>query len=233
MTDSRRARDGAITTQDRPSTRRLLEAGALAPLIFVGAFLIEGAMRPDYDPLRHPVSSLEFGALGWTQRANFIVTGLLTLGFVSGLRAALRPMGGSRWALILLAAVGIGFIGAGIFVPDPLNGYPPGTPNRPVERSVSGVLHDLFSTGFFVGLPAACFVLGRRFVGWGQRAWAAYAIATGLAFLIAAFLTSAGFAQVNGLPDIAGLLQRITVVIGLTWMDLLSVHLLKQPELGR
>jgi hypothetical protein len=204
-----------------------LAAGVLAGLVFVAAFLIEGATRPAYEPLRHPVSSLAFGDLGWTQRANFIVTGLLTVAFASGLRDALRPMGGSRWAVILVAAIGVGFIGAGIFMPDPLNGYPPGTPKLPVARSTSGVLHDLFSTGFFGGLPAACFVLARRFVACGDKAWAAYSIGTGLAFVIAFVLTSAGFRQVDGLADIAGLLQRATVVIGLTWMGLLSLHLLR------
>ncbi len=86
---------GAITVWGFHSTRRLLAAGALACVVFIGAFLIEGATRTAYDPLRHPVSSFEFGDHGWTQRAKFIVTGVLTLGFVSGLRDALRPMGGS------------------------------------------------------------------------------------------------------------------------------------------
>ena len=167
------------------------------------------------------------------QRANFIVTGLLTLAFASGLRGALRAMGGSRWAPILVGAVGVGFIGAGMFAPDPLNGYPPGTPNLPLARSPSGVLHDLFSMGFFGGLPTACFVLGRRQAAFGDRAWAAYSIGTGLAFIAAFVLTSAGFRQVDGLADVAGLLQRITVIIGLTWMGLLSIHLLRNESRER
>jgi hypothetical protein len=32
--------------------------------------LIEGAMMPDYDPLRHPVSPLALGPYGWTQTAS-------------------------------------------------------------------------------------------------------------------------------------------------------------------
>jgi hypothetical protein len=46
------------------------------PLFFL-VFTVAGLVRPDYDPLRHPVSSLEFGPTGWVQALNFIVTGTL------------------------------------------------------------------------------------------------------------------------------------------------------------
>jgi len=61
---------------------------------------------------------------------------------------------------------------AGLFVADPFNGYPPGTPLIPVDRTVPGGLHDMVSSLFFVGLPAAGVVLGRRFRAWGQPVWA-------------------------------------------------------------
>ena len=69
----------------------LLACGAIGSLLFVVAFLVEGATRANYDPLRHPVSSLALGDWGWTQTANFIVAGLLTLVFSVGLRRAFRP----------------------------------------------------------------------------------------------------------------------------------------------
>jgi hypothetical protein len=76
-------------------TRTLLACGVIAGPLFVGAFLLEGATRADYDPLRHPLSSLALGDFGWTQIANFIVAGLLTLAFSIGLRRARRPGKGS------------------------------------------------------------------------------------------------------------------------------------------
>jgi hypothetical protein len=42
-------------------------------------------------------------------------------------------------------------------------------------------------------------------------------------------LTSAGFAQAEGLVDVAGLAQRATVTIGWLWLTLLAVHLLTSP----
>jgi len=76
--------EGALTSTTVPSERLLRElggaewtgvralfvGGVIAGLRFVVAFLLEGATRPDYDPLRHPVSSLALGPFGWTQTAT-------------------------------------------------------------------------------------------------------------------------------------------------------------------
>src|ERR671919_1019162 len=116
-----------IMNKQTDTVRRLLICGVIAGPLFVIIFLIEGATRADYNPLRHPVSSLALGEFGWTQVANFIVTGLLTLAFAVGLRRALRQLGGSTWGPLLIAAYAVGRIGAGIFLTDPVSGYPPGT----------------------------------------------------------------------------------------------------------
>jgi Protein of unknown function (DUF998) len=117
-------------TEASVKTKTLLACGAIAGPLFVLVFLVEGATRAHYDPLRHPVSSLAFGDVGWTQRANFLITGLLMLAFAIGLRRALRPLAGPTWGPLLVGAYAIGLLGAGIFVADPMNGYPPGTPDK-------------------------------------------------------------------------------------------------------
>ena len=43
------------------NTKTLLVCGVIAGPLFVVAFLVEGATRAHYDPLRHPVSSLALG----------------------------------------------------------------------------------------------------------------------------------------------------------------------------
>ena len=150
-------------TEASVKTKALLACGVIAGPLFVLVFLVEGATRAHYDPLRHPVSSLAFGDSGWTQRANFLVTGLLMLAFAIGLWRALRPLGGSTWGPLLVGACAVGLLGAGIFVADPMNGYPPGTPDKRLDYSAHGVLHDLFSTPFFLGLPVTCFIFSRWF----------------------------------------------------------------------
>lgn len=208
----------------------LLACGAIGPLLFSLVFLIEGATRTDYNPLHHPVSSLAYGDRGWIQTTNFIITGLLLFAFAVGLRLVLRPLKSSVWGPLLVGLAGIGLLGAGFFVADPLNGYPPGTPPIPMERMVHGVLHDLFGIPMFLGLPIACFVFGRQFARLGERRWAAYSALNGLAMLTAFVLTSLGFSQVPGFVDLAGLFQRLTVTIGSSWIMLLAIHFLMSPR---
>jgi len=64
------------TTPGRPAiwTRRLLRRGLAAGPVCVTGFLVEGAARDGYRPLRHPVSPLALGPRGWIQAANFAVT---------------------------------------------------------------------------------------------------------------------------------------------------------------
>jgi hypothetical protein len=235
-----------MTTLDLPpagatprtvTTKVLLACGAIAGPLFTFAWAVEGATRAHYNPLRHPVSSLELGDLGWTQQTNFLVAGLLVLAFAIGLRRALRPLGGSTWGPLLVGAHGIGLLGAGIFVTDPVSGYPPGTPDHLQSySSAHAALHDLFSVGTFVGLPTACLVLARRFASWGQRGWALYSAASGVVFAVGFVLSSMAFAQVESLVEFGGLLQRATVTVGWTWLTLLAVHLLRalpQPPTSR
>src|SRR5215203_3904404 len=172
-------------------TKALLVCGAIAGPLFVVGFLFEGATRANYDPLRHPVSSLALGDWGWTQAANFIITGLLTLAFAVGLRRALRPGKGSKWGPLLVGVWAVGLLGAGISVTDPVSGYPPGTPDRLSGNSWHGALHDLFSLLGFVALAAACFMFGRWFTGRDKRGWALYSAVSGVVFAVAFVLSSA------------------------------------------
>lgn len=207
-------------------TKLSLMCGALAGPLFTLAWFLQGLNRADYDPLRHPISSLSIGASGWIQNMSFIITGLLTLALASGLRRALQSRGGSKWGVIWIAAVGVGFIGAGLFVTDPLNGYPPGTPLMPLQPSIGGRLHRLFSAFVFFGLPGASFVLARLFARHGELVWATYSRLSGVAFIVAFILTSAGFGQFGVLVNYAGLLQRLTLLIGLAWMTFLPLYLM-------
>jgi Protein of unknown function (DUF998) len=204
--------------------RALFVCGVVAGPLFVLVFLIEGAMTPDYDPLRHPVSSLALGPFGWTQTLNFIFVGILTLAFAVGLvrlRGARHKVGG-----ILVGLWGVGLIGAGAFVTDPVSGYPPGTPPTPVDTTTPGTLHDLFSVAAFFALGAACFVLAG---GRGWR-WAMYSVLSGTAFLGAFFVAGIGFSQTEPFVEVAGLWQRVCVLIGWAWLTMLALRLLREER---
>ena len=203
----------------------MLLAGVVGPALFVASFLVQGALRPGYDPLRHPVSSLALGHPSrWVQAVTFVVSGLLITAYAAGL----RRRGAGRWTPILVAAVGIGLVGAGVFSADPINGYPPGTADR-VPQTAIGAMHELFSTPVFTALPAAALVLGARFSRAGERGWARYSRVTAVLFWVCFVLSAIGFNGVHALAATGGLWQRLSITVGFAWLALVALRLRRGP----
>jgi hypothetical protein len=132
-----------------------------------------------------------------------------------------------------VAAWGIGLLGAGLFITDPVSGYPPGTPAMIVDPTPHGALHDQISLLGFLGLTVACFVFASHFATRGERGWTVYSILTGLLFPTGIILSSAAFAQTESLVAFGGLIQRVTVTLGWTWLTLLALHVLKTLTISR
>lgn len=211
--------------------RLLLWGGVVGPLLFILVFLIEDATRPGYSPWRDYVSSLDLSNQGWEQIANFLVCGVLALGFAIGLRRVLRAGKGALFGPILLGIYSLGLIVAGLFVTDPTLGYPPGAP--PVHTA-HGTVHGLAGLVVFTSLPAACFVLARRFAGdpaW--RGWALYSVVIGLLVLVC-FVAMMVTSVLDGrgiLPNSpTGLLERMAIIAGWTWLALFAWRLLRQTR---
>ncbi len=146
------------------------------------------------------------------------------LGFAIGLRRVLRTGRGSTWGPILLVLYGLTFIGAGIFVTDPVLGYPPGASSTP---TVHGTLHDLFGQLQFISLSVACFVLARRDAAapFG-RGWAWYSLATGLLVAATDVAFVLTFELLGGWQ--AGLIERIGIIGGCSWIALLAIRLMSK-----
>jgi hypothetical membrane protein len=211
------------TTEQSVTTRLLLAGGAIGPLLFIVVFLIEGATRPHYSVWQDAVSALSLGEGGWMQITNFIVCGALVFGFAIGLRRVLRTGRGSTWGRILLGIVGLAMIGAGIFVTDPGLGYP--YEASTITLTVHGIVHSLISLVAFISLPAACFVLARRDVADpAARGWAWYSVATGLLVVVLFVLT----AVVTAVDGPGGLIQRIFLIVGWSWIAVQAIRLLSK-----
>jgi len=58
----------------------LLTGGVVAGPLFVAVGLAQAFTRAGFDPVRHPLSLLSLGDLGWLQITNFVTAGLLFLG---------------------------------------------------------------------------------------------------------------------------------------------------------
>jgi hypothetical protein len=210
-----------------PLTRALLGGGVAAGPAFLTTALIAGAARRDYRPLRHPVSCLALGPGGRLQVTNFVVTGGLYLWFAAGLARSSRAHRESKAVPILVGSAGVGLIGAGVFVTDPVSGYPPGTPGQGMEPTVVGWLHQVFSLPVLVGLPAAAAIEAAHAWRRGDRVWALYSAKSAAASLMLFLMASAGFGQQPRLVDRAGLFQRIAVGMTFGWLTALAVRRLR------
>ena len=210
-------------------TRLALICGAVGAPLFVVVFLVEGARREGYDPLREPVSSLALGPRGWVQRANFVGTGLLMLAFARGLgRASGEARSGSRWGSRLVAIYAIGLVGAGVFVTDPVDHRRTDSTDAS-PAGIEGAVHVAFSMQVFAALSAAAWTYARWFASRGQTRWATASAATGAAVPAGILLFGQALERDarHPLGRRAGLIQRLTIALGWGWLAALATKVLR------
>jgi hypothetical membrane protein len=204
------------------TTRALLAGGVIAGPFYMGVGVIEILIRPGFDISRHELSLMSIGDLGWIQIASFLVTGLLLLGCAVGMRRVMRSGRGRTWGPLLIGLYGLGLIAAGVFIADPINGFPPGI-RESTTISWHALLHFVSAAIAFIGLIAACFVFARRFAALQQRGWATYSVVTGILFL-GAFIGIASGAKQSALV----LAFWGAVIIGWAWLSLVSARLVSE-----
>lgn len=197
--------------------------GIIGPIFFVAIFFLDGTTRPDYDPLFHLISDLSLGERGWIGITNLIVMGINC--FLLGMLTKKTIVGkDSVWGTRLLFILGIELMLSGIFVIDPLMGFPPGGLGR---LSLSGIFHVISSFLMFEALIAACFVLASQYSKW----FSVYSIISGflilLSIVICACLVVLHFTGIYaGGPS--GLFERIAMIIGCMWIVAFSALLIRR-----
>jgi len=186
MTRTTTPRARVLNTSVVPQrTRTLLACGAAAGPVYVITGLIEGFTRSGFDLRHQDLSLLSNGPLGWIHITLFLVTGVLLILGAVGARQALGQGGrGATWGPRLLTTYGVGLFAAGLFVADPMSGFPSGTPaGRPAHVSWHGNLHFISAAIAFLAFIVACFVFARRFSARGQTGWARFSAITGVLFV--------------------------------------------------
>jgi hypothetical protein len=182
--------------------------------------LAQAFLRPGFDLIRHDASLLSNGDFGWVQVVNFLLTGAMVIACAVGLRRALTGGRGATWAPILLGIYGVGLVGAGLFIADPMTGFPVGTPaGRPTTVTTHGILHIVFAAAGFIGLIACCMVMARRFAAENRPRWAAASIATGVIFLAGFFGLASGSSE-----PVLVLFFWVALVLAWTWLAAVALH---------
>lgn len=201
-------------------TRSLLGWGVVAGPFYVLVSLAQALTRDGFDLTRHEWSLLQNGDLGWIQVANLVLTGIMLVAFAVGLRRALVPGRGDRWAPALTGVFGAGLVAAGVLRADPALGFPVGTPDGPGAVTGHGIGHLVAAGVGFIAIAAACFVLASRFGSDGDRRLAVASRITGAAFLCGFLGVASGTGSV-----VANLLFTGAVVLVFGWVSAVAVHL--------
>jgi len=202
-------------------TRSLLGYGVLAGPFYVAVVLAQALLRPGFDLAHDDASLLSNGNLGWIQRANFAVTGLMVIACAIGIRRALGTSRAAGWGSVLVGVYGAGLVGAAIFSADPMNGFPPGTPaGRPTTISLQGTLHLVVGGLAFLGLVAATLAFAQWFAACGERTWAIGSRLIGVLFLAGFVGLASGSSSVM---VVLGFWVALLMVWG--WLAAVALHL--------
>ena len=215
--------NAAMGTRHDAWTRLLLTGGAIGGPLFVAVFTVEGARREGYDPLREPVSALALGERGWVQRTNFLATGMLMLACSRGLgRLPADHPAASRWGARLVGLYAIGLVGAGVFVTDPVEYGAPEAGVR-MKPSQHGMLHGLFSLQVFATLGMAGLTYASRFARTRKPVWAGISALTGVLVPGGLVVFGQALSREGGLRPVAGLIQRLAICAGWSWVSALAL----------
>jgi Protein of unknown function (DUF998) len=137
----------------------------------------------------------------------------------------------------LVAAAGVGLIGSGLFVTDPVGGFPPhsapaaeprddAAPVSPA-RTWEGKLHNLSAIPIFACIPVAGLAAAVAAVRARDYRWACYSGSSSLAMVGSFVLFGAAFGGERNLARSAGIFQRLSIAAGSGWVTALSCRTLR------
>jgi hypothetical protein len=183
---------------------------------YLAVGLLQAFLRDGFDLARHPLSVLANGPGGWVQTANFVITGLMVLAAAVGFGRVLGPK--SRAVTWFLGGFGLSMILAAVFPADPVDGFPPGTPEGfPTSISTRGLLHFVAGALGFTCLAISCLAAARAMSRRQLSSLARLSLLSGLGILLGFF---GGFALPVGILGI-----WFAVVVGWAWLTIMSLRL--------
>ena len=205
-------------TLDRSAaiTRSLLGWGVVAGPFYLTVGLTLALTRPGFDLSRHALSLLMLGEWGWIQRVNLVLAAVMTLAAAIGLLRAIRNRRGLALG-VLTSVYATMLVLSAVFPPDPMAGFPAGSPEATV--TASGILHLAFGAVAFVAVAAAAFT----YAGWSRRVGAPRRAALGVVLgvlIVGGFFGGAALAA----SPVGIALLWVAVVAAWTWLAVASAH---------
>jgi hypothetical protein len=181
---------------------------AVAALLWLGIIGLLHFIKPGLDPRTRMISEYACGPGGWIMQFAFFCMAV-SCWTLAAATWTLQPVFGP----VLLVACGFGFVGAGIFVTDPV---------PPIERTqtLSGALHIVFAFAVMLIFPvmATCvsWNVSERAIGAMTRAWLLALAASTWGSLLGFIAATVGSLKRPGTS--IGYFERILVVAYTAWL---------------
>jgi hypothetical protein len=141
----------------------------------------------------------------------------------------------------------VGLVCSGLFVTDPVGGFPPSSAPAaeprddaapaaephddaapvPPAQTWEGHLHNLSAVPIFAGIPVAGLAAAVAAVRARDYRWACYSASSSLAMVGSFVLFGAAFGGKRNLAGSAGIFQRLSIAAGFGWVTALSCRALR------
>ncbi len=203
----------ALATQITTISRQeALAAGIMAALWLVIIGLLH-IIKPELKPSVNMISEYARKPKGWIMQVAFFCMAISC--FIQSL--AMWPYV-SHVGLALLVIIGLGFVGAGAFVTDPLV--------KQGAATISGTLHNIFSFIAIPLFPIMATIISISMVHnsiWGSdRGWLpTLSVLTWVGFV--GFMGSPLYAMLTGKRAPTGYLQRVMVLTYTIWLIVAAI----------
>lgn len=193
--------------------------GVIAPILFTLLVIVESLIRPGYSQIFNDVSDLGVGPYAIIQNINFIIFGLLSIGFAIGLGTNLPHRAGkaTKW---LVTVFGLCIILAGVTLfsvgPD-------------VTYAKDVVAHGLVSAIAFLVIIVAQFMTWHALRDSQNAIWGYYPIFSLIMGLMSTFaLLLLSYTQFS---PYHGATERLFIAMWMIWIEMTGIKLYSLTKL--
>lgn len=187
--------------------------GIVAPILFAVLVIVESLLRPGYSQIFNDVSDLGLGPYAIIQNINFIIFGLLSIGFAIGLGDNLPYRAGkvTKWLIIVF---GLCIILAGVTLwsvgPD-------------VTYAKDVISHGLVSAIAFLVIIIAQFLTWQALRGSDNVIWGHYRIYSLISGLLSIFTLI--FLSYTQFSSFHGASERLFIAVWMIWIEVTGLKL--------
>jgi len=187
---------------------------ALIFIIYFAAIIIFlHFLRPDINPAASPTSEYAVGPYGFLMSSAFVSMSIATFSLLVGLNHTIHKSAPFRVGRVLFAIWGLGLFIALSF---PIN-------SNGAELTTKNLIHRINGPIIFLCVSVAVLLFAISFKR-DERWRTVYAAAFKIALLMLVLFVAVGIAVANK-AGVEGLLQRIFLLLLITWFILTSTHL--------